>query len=159
MSAASLDSEQSWLKRQPTVEGKNYDVVKDRYRSYTGTLREALGVVLSTHRAVEAHKWEDYYSRRQYHLDAEHFDGETEAMLTMDFSSALIMGAGFRVVCESDATYVFYIQFCCIFFNTVAIVFDIPADAIYMSFCYCIKYAAKRSAITYAFGRPQLRGT
>lgn len=104
MGAEALLKPASWLKRQPTVEGKNQDVVKDRFRMYTGTVDEALKTVVGMHRPTELHKWDDKFTRRQFQLDAATFDGDTEAVIYADASSAMKLGAGYRVVCESDST-------------------------------------------------------
>ena len=104
MSDDALSEECAWIKKQPTVEGKNHDVVKDRFRRYRGTVGEALETVLSTHRDPQFHLWRNFYIRRQYRLEAIYFDQDTECVITCDFASAMILGAGFRSVCESDST-------------------------------------------------------
>ena len=103
-SATALAKPAKWIKQQPTVEGKNQDVIKNRFRLYEGTVAEALNIVCTTYRQVELHKVDDIMIRRQFHLTNETFDEETEVVVNADASSAMTLGAGYRVVCESDAT-------------------------------------------------------
>jgi len=104
LSRESLSMVVTWLKQQPTLEGKNHDIVKDRFRDYTGTLGEVLEVVIRTHKDYEYHRWRDFFLRHQFHLDCEHFDGEIELIVLADFASAMKLGAGVKVTCESDST-------------------------------------------------------
>lgn len=104
VSPEALSKSQTWLKQQPTLEGKNHDIVKDRFRDYVGTVGEAYEEVISNHKGYELHRWRDYFMRHQFHLDCENFDGESEIVVLADFASAMKLGSGMKVVCESDYT-------------------------------------------------------
>ena len=107
LSTESLSAtEITWLKQQETLEGKNHDIVKLRFRDYTGTLGEAMELIRSDQKDVAYHQWCKSFNRHQFHLDCDYFDGESEIVLLADFASAMTLGGGVKVVCESDSTYV-----------------------------------------------------
>ena len=85
-----LEKEVTWLKRQETLEGKNHDQVNMRLRKYKGTVSELLRWVESEYKGYMEHMYRARYNRRQFHLDCDYFDEETEAVLLMDFSSAMV---------------------------------------------------------------------
>jgi len=104
-STDSLSSTQiTWLKQQETLEGKNHDVVTLRFRDYTGTLGEAMELICNDYKNVAFHQWCKSFNRHQFHLDCDYFDGDTEIVLLADFASAMKLGGGVKVVCESDST-------------------------------------------------------
>jgi hypothetical protein len=85
-----MDREVSWLKRQDTVEGKNHDKVVSRLRSYRGTIRELLLSVKKMAKPYLYHLWKARFIRRQFHLDCDYFEPETECLLLADFASAMV---------------------------------------------------------------------
>ena len=74
-----LKSEQmTWLLRQPTLEGKNHDQVKQRLRNHVGTAKELLDSIRHDYKDFLLHRWNVRFIRRQFNLDCEHFDEDTE---------------------------------------------------------------------------------
>jgi hypothetical protein len=86
-----LNKEVIWLKRQPTIEGKEHNRVVDRLRSYKGTLRELLDSVERKTKPFMYHLWKCRFIRRCFHLDCDFFDAQTEIVILADFASAMVI--------------------------------------------------------------------
>lgn len=108
-STDNLAKEITWLKRQPTIEGKNHDKVTPRLRTYKGTVGDLLASVEAMTKPYLYHVWLARFTRRQFHLDCDYFDPDTEAVLLADFSTAMILGSGYKATCETDATANLYV--------------------------------------------------
>ena len=108
-STENLAKEITWLKRQPTIEGKNHDKVTPRLRTYKGTVGDLLASVEAKTKPYLYHVWLARFTRRQFHLDCDYFDPDTEAVLLADFSTAMILGSGYKATCETDATANLYV--------------------------------------------------
>ena len=93
-----------WLKRQPTIEGKNRDRVVERLRSFKGTVGELLRSFKGRVKWYLRHMWRARFTRRQLRLYCEYFDPATEAVALMDFASAMVLGSGYKSTCETDVT-------------------------------------------------------
>jgi len=105
----SLDHKWTWLKRQETIEGKNNDKITIRLRTYEGTVRELIASVMAKAKPYLHHKWLARFTRRQFHLDCDNFLGLCEAVLLADFSTAMVLGSGYKSTCETDATANLYV--------------------------------------------------
>jgi len=105
----SLDRKWTWLKRQETIEGKNNDKITIRLRTYEGTVRELIASVMAKAKPYLHHKWLARFTRRQFHLDCDNFLGLCEAVLLADFSTAMVLGSGYKSTCETDATANLYV--------------------------------------------------
>jgi len=55
------------------------------------------------------HKWLARFTRRQFHLDCDNFLGLCEAVLLADYSTAMVLGSGYKSTCETDATANLYV--------------------------------------------------
>lgn len=108
-SDASLDRKWTWLKRQETIEGKNNDKITMRLRTYVGTVRELIECVKAMVKPYLYHKWLARFTRRQFHLECDYLHGPTEAVILADFSTAMILGSGYKSTCETDATANLYV--------------------------------------------------
>ena len=104
-----LDREWTWLKRQPTIEGKNHDKVTVRLHTYKGTVSELLQSVEAKAKPYLHHAWLASFARLQFHLDCDYMNEATEAVLLADFSTAMILGSGYKATCETDATANLYV--------------------------------------------------
>jgi hypothetical protein len=89
-SSENLNRDVCWLKRQDTIEGKNHDKIVSRLRSYKGTVSELLACVKSMVKPYLYHLWRARFLRRQFHLDCDYFEPETECLLLADFASAMV---------------------------------------------------------------------
>jgi hypothetical protein len=89
--SSNLDKEVTWLKRQLQVEGKSgTERTVMRLRDYRGTVRELFTQIESSYKAVLFHRFSFRYTRRQFQLDCDYFDPVTEAVLLLDFASAMV---------------------------------------------------------------------
>ena len=66
-----LASRSTWLKRQPTLEGKNHDKITSRLRTYSGSVMELLESVEARVKPYQHHLWNARFIRRQLHLDCD----------------------------------------------------------------------------------------
>ena len=80
----------TWLKRQDTIEGANSDKIVVRLRSYTGPFRELLESAKVSAKPYLHHLWGARFLRRQFHLDCDFFLPLYEAVLLVDFASAMV---------------------------------------------------------------------
>ena len=80
LSEAQLETKWTWLKRKDTLEGKDQDQVKKRLRRHTGTIGELLQSIQDDYKPFLLHRWLCRFIRRQFDLDCENFDGETEVI-------------------------------------------------------------------------------
>lgn len=91
-SEAVLTEPVEWLKRQTTLEGKKHDQIEEQLRPYSGTLGELVEEVRADYKGYLFHRYLVRFIRRQFHLDAAYFDGNTEAVVWADFASSMNMG-------------------------------------------------------------------
>lgn len=89
--------------------GQNHDKITSRLRTYTGSVMELLESVETRVKPYQHHLWNARFIRRQFHLDCDYFDCDTEALFLADFSTAMILGSGYKATCETDATANLYV--------------------------------------------------
>lgn len=81
---SNMEKSVMWLKRQPTVEGAKHDKLVNRLRTFKGKLSELIVSVLKRTKPYMEHMWRCRFLRRQFHLDCDFFDPNTEALLLAD---------------------------------------------------------------------------
>ena len=107
---AEMDSRTvTWMRRKENIEGAKHDRIAKRLMKHEGFAAELHREVRDRRRAVMKHKFKAKSARRAHNIDHVTYDRESEMVLTGDWSSAMVLGGGYRATCETEATCNLYV--------------------------------------------------